>query len=309
MSQHKSYNIPDQSGSMFRTDLNNYLKALLSHNSGETAPINPVAGKLWYDTLNHTIKVRNSTNTAWTAVASSVTGEVNSVTTGASTVTVDNIPADTAAAANTIVERDSSGKIAINQLIGNCWNADTVGGLNSAYLTNSQNLLNRDYITVTAGDYVIATFKQENINGSFNTYKDEFKLPFNGVYRIKAYVHRAGVGIVYANGLSITQFGSTTKSILAVLQATDIAVIPPALAPTDTFTGGHNESNRFNLYQQDITAVAGDTLTFSNIGATSGSAILATVSIDEFGVEYSWAGDGDMARARDLSESTNPGLF
>ena len=46
----------------------NNFAALKSSFSGSSAPSNPVAGMLWYDTSNSIIKVRNTANSAWVSI-------------------------------------------------------------------------------------------------------------------------------------------------------------------------------------------------------------------------------------------------
>lgn len=58
MSQH-GLSIANQPFPSFRTDLNGALAALKSMNSGDSAPENPVAGMLWYDTVASLVKVYN----------------------------------------------------------------------------------------------------------------------------------------------------------------------------------------------------------------------------------------------------------
>lgn len=64
MSQH-DYVIDNQSFPATRTDLNNALSAIVSQNSGASAPSTTYAYQLWYDTTNDTLKMRNSDNDAW----------------------------------------------------------------------------------------------------------------------------------------------------------------------------------------------------------------------------------------------------
>lgn len=64
MSQH-DYVIDNQSFPATRTDLNNALSAIVSQNSGASAPSTTYAYQLWYDTTNNTLKMRNSDNDAW----------------------------------------------------------------------------------------------------------------------------------------------------------------------------------------------------------------------------------------------------
>ena len=64
MSQH-DYNIANGGGAAVRADINNALLAILSQNSGATAPTTTKPFMLWYDTANGVIKQRNAADNAW----------------------------------------------------------------------------------------------------------------------------------------------------------------------------------------------------------------------------------------------------
>ena len=64
MAQH-DYNIANQSGAAFRADLNNALLAIVSQNSGISAPGTTFAHQFWADTTTGTLKIRNAANSAW----------------------------------------------------------------------------------------------------------------------------------------------------------------------------------------------------------------------------------------------------
>ena len=61
MSTH-DYNLANQSGASFRTDLNNCLAAILSNNSNGSAPSTTVAYSIWADTSAGKLKIRNAAN-------------------------------------------------------------------------------------------------------------------------------------------------------------------------------------------------------------------------------------------------------
>jgi hypothetical protein len=67
MSQH-DMNIANQGFPAFRADLNAALEALVSSNSGATAPATTFANMPWYDTANNIFKIRNEDNDAWISV-------------------------------------------------------------------------------------------------------------------------------------------------------------------------------------------------------------------------------------------------
>ena len=61
-------NIANQGFPAFRADLNAALEALVSSNSGATAPATTFANMPWYDTANNIFKIRNEDNDAWISV-------------------------------------------------------------------------------------------------------------------------------------------------------------------------------------------------------------------------------------------------
>jgi hypothetical protein len=69
MAQH-DYSIANQSGQAFRADLNNALAAIVSGNSGASAPSTTYAYQYWVDTSTSpaTLKQRNSSNNAWITI-------------------------------------------------------------------------------------------------------------------------------------------------------------------------------------------------------------------------------------------------
>lgn len=64
MSQH-DYNIANGGGAAVRADINAALLAILSQNSGATAPATTKPFMLWYDTANSVLKQRNAADSAW----------------------------------------------------------------------------------------------------------------------------------------------------------------------------------------------------------------------------------------------------
>jgi len=64
MAQH-DYIIDNQTFPATRTDLNNVFAAIVSQNSGATAPSTTYAYMLWYDTTTDILKMRNANDDAW----------------------------------------------------------------------------------------------------------------------------------------------------------------------------------------------------------------------------------------------------
>jgi hypothetical protein len=67
MAQH-DYIIDNQSAASFRADINTALAAVVSNNSGNTAPSTPYAHQIWADTTAGLLKMRNAANSAWLTI-------------------------------------------------------------------------------------------------------------------------------------------------------------------------------------------------------------------------------------------------
>lgn len=67
MSQH-DYNLANAAGAAFRADLNLALLAILSQNSGATAPATTAPHMWWMDTSTSQLKIRNAADNAWIVV-------------------------------------------------------------------------------------------------------------------------------------------------------------------------------------------------------------------------------------------------
>ena len=75
MSQH-DMNLSNADGATFRADANNALAALVSNNSGATAPATTFAFMWWADTTANILKRRNAANSAWVDVIDLATGNL-----------------------------------------------------------------------------------------------------------------------------------------------------------------------------------------------------------------------------------------
>ena len=163
MAQH-DYNIANQSGAGFRSDLNNALSAIASTNSGDTSPTTTFANQLWIDTANNVLKIRNEGNSAWITTGISIAadntfnidgGTVNGVTalsfsSGSSVSTIldeDNLSSNSATALAT----QQSIKAYVDSQVGTVdtlaeilTNGNTTGGtdigLSSSDITGTGNI-------------------------------------------------------------------------------------------------------------------------------------------------------------------------
>lgn len=67
MSQH-DYVIANDTAANVRSDINSALAAIVSNNSGSSAPSTTYANQWWYDTTNDILKIRSEANDAWISV-------------------------------------------------------------------------------------------------------------------------------------------------------------------------------------------------------------------------------------------------
>ena len=93
------YNIANQSGSAFRSELNSTLSAVLSLNSGSTAPTTTVAYSLWADTTTGLLKIRDSSNSSFVTIGTM--GSVNLGLAALASPTFTGVPLAPTASAGT----------------------------------------------------------------------------------------------------------------------------------------------------------------------------------------------------------------
>ena len=93
------YNIANLSGAAFRTELNETLSAILSLNSGSTAPTTTVAYSLWADTTTGLLKIRDSSNSAFVTIGTM--GSVNLGLAALASPTFTGVPLAPTASAGT----------------------------------------------------------------------------------------------------------------------------------------------------------------------------------------------------------------
>ena len=64
----EDYTISNADGATVRADINSHLSAIVSNNSGASAPATTFAFQFWADTSTGLLKIRNSANSAWVTI-------------------------------------------------------------------------------------------------------------------------------------------------------------------------------------------------------------------------------------------------
>jgi hypothetical protein len=91
MAQATDYSLANQSGANFRAELNTILAAIVSQNSGSTAPTTTYAYQWWIDTgvSPALLKLRNTANNAWITIGDVTAANLGLVSTTGATFTGD----------------------------------------------------------------------------------------------------------------------------------------------------------------------------------------------------------------------------
>lgn len=89
MAQATDYVLANQSGANFRAELNTILAAIVSQNSGSTAPTTTYAYQLWIDTgvSPALLKLRNGADTAWITIGDVTAANLGLLTTASASST------------------------------------------------------------------------------------------------------------------------------------------------------------------------------------------------------------------------------
>lgn len=98
MAQH-DYDIANQSGAAFRADLNSALQAIVTNNSGTTAPATTYAYQFWADTTAGQLKIRNPANNTWIVVGTLASTNLGLLSLAGGTMTAPLVLANGTAAA------------------------------------------------------------------------------------------------------------------------------------------------------------------------------------------------------------------
>ena len=104
MAQH-DYVIDNASGAAVRADLNNVLTAIVSNNSGATAPTPTYAYQWWADTTTGLLKIRNAANTDFVVVGTLALANLGLVVAPSAAGSADQVLSTDGSGVQTYVDR------------------------------------------------------------------------------------------------------------------------------------------------------------------------------------------------------------
>jgi len=213
MAQH-DYNIANQSGADFRSDLNDALSAIASTNSGDTSPATTFANQLWIDTANNLLKIRNEANSAWITTGIDITAD-NSVDINAGTIDgITTLSFSTGTSVTSILDEDdlssdSATALATQQSI-KAYVDSQVGSVDTlAEILANGNATGGNDIVVQANDDITLsstskvsfnaeslTIQHNNIRGLIDNYAGELRIINNATSEDISFYGDDGAGDV-----------------------------------------------------------------------------------------------------------------
>ena len=288
MAQH-DYNLANQSGADFRADLNNALSAIVTVNSGATAPSTTFAHQLWVDTSSSVLKIRNSANDAW-------------VTTGVS-ITADNTFAG-----------NLTGNVTGNVTGDITGNADTATALETARTINGTSFdgtanISFDTDSVSEGSanlyYTSARFDSA-FSGKSTTNLSEGSNLYYTDARSRAAISATG-DISYNSTTGVISFTETTAPVTSVFGRTGVVVATSGDYTTAQVTESGNlyytdarvQAVSINNVVEDTTPQLGGNLDLNsnNITGTGNIDVTGTVTSDGLTVD----GEGRIEETGDAA--------
>tara|TARA_X000001382_G_scaffold93761_1_gene68323 strand:+ start:394 stop:3300 length:2907 start_codon:yes stop_codon:yes gene_type:complete len=327
MAQH-DYNLINQSGANFRTDLNNALTAIVSNNSGASEPATMFAYELWVDTSNSVMKIRNSGNSAWITLPFSIgtsnsvdinAGTVNGITslsfssgsTVASILDEDNLSSDSATALATqqSIKAYVDSQVTAQDLD---FQADSGGALSIDLDSETFTLTGGTGID-TAGSGNTVTFSIDStvatLTGSQTLTNKTIDLDNNTVSNIE--VDNLKSGVLDTDLTSVSGSDDTLASAKAIKTYVDAAITAEDLDISDGSNSGSIDLDSETLGLLGGTgvtsALSGNNITFS-IGqavGTSDNVQFGVVTAALTGNVTGQASDISNHSTSDLSEGSN----
>ena len=222
------YVIDNQTSASARADINSVLQAIVTNNSGATAPTQTYGNMFWYDTANNFLKIRNEADSQWIII-----GYIDQAT-GQFDVRTDVIQAVTAG--GTVV-KNSSGSTILD--LKPTSQATAEAGTNNTEIMTPLRVKQSIEANATGGGWVyIASFEPVTDVQSINQFIG------NGYRSVRV---SFGAQTVMSGGQFIVQAGQTTGTMRNVIQASGNG--------TDSFFGSVLISN-FNNHVSGIPKVS-----------------------------------------------------
>ena len=187
------------------TNMENNFACLKSSFSGTSAPSNPVAGMLWYDTTNNILKLRNAGNNAWLEIYDFGNDRV-----AAGKVGTDSLASG--AVTDAKVTSVGGSKITAGSIPSGKFQAGAIAGADIADGTITRAKIG----AYTAGNYfIIGSDSEKTTAATSYTKVKEIVVTRTGTLRVSFALGASGdiaYGRVYRNGVAVGTARNTTST-------------------------------------------------------------------------------------------------
>ena len=210
MTQH-DYDLANQAGAAFRTDLNNVLLSIVSNNSGATAPSTTFAYMWWADTTTGLLKIRNAANNAWVTVGTLATANLALLPLTGGTLTGSLVIQGNVTLGDASGDTITANAATLNWVNGlteqiNGGNVRVIASGGEITLPNQPTFLATNSVTDSdaTGDGTVFTLicdtEVTDLGADYNNATGVFTAPVAGRYAFSVIVVMAQVGAAHTSG-------------------------------------------------------------------------------------------------------------
>jgi hypothetical protein len=257
MAQH-DYSIANNTGSAVRTDLNNSLAAIVSQNSGSSAPSTTFSYQQWADTSAGLLKIRNGANNAWVTV-----GTLDQANLGLATLASPNLSGNPTAPTPASGDNDTSiATTAFVKALVDSAVATAVGNLTDSQMPAGSVLQVKNFHYDGVDDSTSATNVFGGLTGAIT--------PSSSANKILV--------TMYVNCEEVPAFGNAMVGVTAYRGSGSIGSISGTnLAPTSNWPYGSiaNNARNFGVFDGGGTGDSDGVVSFSHLDSPSSTSSVA----------------------------------
>lgn len=257
MAQH-DYDIANGTGAAVRTDINNVLDAVVSQNSGSSAPSTTYSYQQWADTSAGLLKIRNGANNAWVTV-----GTLDAANLGLATLASPTLTGNPKSVTPATGDNDTSiATTAFVKTLVDSAVAAAVGNLTDAQMPAGSVLQVKNFHYDGVDDSTSATNVFGGLTGAIT--------PSSSANKILV--------TMYVNCEEVPAFGNAMVGVTAYRGSGSIGSISGTnLAPTSNWPYGSiaNNARNFGVFDGGGTGDSDGVVSFSHLDSPSSTSSVA----------------------------------
>ena len=257
MAQH-DYDIANGTGAAVRSDINNVLDAVVSQNSGGSAPSTTFSYQQWADTSAGLLKIRNGANNAWVTI-----GTLDATNLGLATLASPNLSGNPTAPTPASGDNDTSiATTAFVKALVDSAVATAVGNLTDSQMPAGSVLQVKNFHYDGVDDSTSATNVFGGLTGAIT--------PSSSANKILV--------TMYVNCEEVPSFGNAMVGVTAYRGSGSIGSISGTnLAPTSNWPHGSiaNNARNFGVFDGGGTGDSDGVVSFSHLDSPSSTSSVA----------------------------------